>query len=292
MVATGCTTYFDYHRVRVIDAQENGFFEDGDELILATISFRTKPGVAGSTEVVFNNSSLDKAATGLEDGDRKIISNSKGLYTFDDIEVVGLAGLLRGQVPEIIGQLVIGIENDWTPRDLVKDALEEVRDQLRDELVRIIEPMTVLDILADPAALSAEFAEAAKAVEEAGNPSFLQKLGLFIASGGNPDDILSFNLLFFVAVAPELAPVVDNAFTDLPPNMFGGAFPTQVVDGEIPPRLLELTFKDHETEYIVETYIGGGSAGYVAPPTTTQPPWDPCFPNIGTPPPPPRPQCP
>lgn len=278
LVATACTPavperFFDYQRVRVIDAQENGFFEDGDELILATISFRTKPGVPGSTEVVFNNGSLDKAATGLEDGDVKTISNSKGLYVFDDVETVTVADIQAGVAPEIIGHLVIGIENDWTARDLVKDGLEEVRDQLRIELVNLIEGADVVELVTDPAAFSDELAAAAMRVEDAGDPGFLQKLGLFVASGGNPDDILSFNLLFFVAVAPGLAPIVDDAFANLPPNMFGGAFP--IGDDT---RKLDLTFEDHETEYIVETYIGNGDAGYAS--TTTQPPiFDPCFPS-------------
>ncbi len=281
MVATACapavtTRYFDYHRVRVIDAQENGFFEDGDEMILATISFRTKPGIAGSTQVWFNNGSLDKAATSLEDGDVKTIPNSKGLYVFDDVKAVTLADIQAGERPELIGHIVIGIENDHTPRDLVKDALEDARDQLRTELVNIIEPLDLLELLNDPAALSDELAAAAMRVEDAAVPDLLRKIEIFISSFGNPDDILSSNLLFFVAVDRSLAPFVEPAFANLPPTMYGGAFPFDE------PRKIDLTFEDHETEYVVETYIGDGDQGF-SPPTTQPPIDDPCFPSTNQP---------
>ena len=104
----------------------------------------------------------------------------------------------------------------------------------------------------------------------------------------SPDDILSFNLLFFVPVTPGLlTDTVNNAFSDLPPNMYGGAFPT----GEDTLQL-DLTFEDHETEYVVQTHVGNGNAGFPTP--TTAPPWDPCLPTVGIPPigDGPLPQCP
>ncbi len=290
LLATACETYVDHHSVLAVDAQENGFFEDGDELILATIDFRSTPGVAGSTVVHFNNGSLDKAATGLEDGDRRTIANSRGLYVFDDITVVGLPGLLSGTSPEIIGQLVIAIENDLTPRDLIKDIMEDVRDELGLQIAAIIEPLEVADLLADPAALTESFAAASAAVQAAAEPSLINKILIGLSSFGNPDDLIDFNFLFFVPVTPGLAGFVDNAFADLPAGVVGGAFPTTVVDGEIVPRRLVLTFQGDGAHYEVTTYVGGGDAGFIVPPPP--PPWDPCNPSVGIPPPPPRPVCP
>ncbi len=284
LVATGCETYFDHHRVRVIEAQENGFFEDGDELILATIDFRVKPGVPGSTQVRFNPASLDKAATGLEDGDVKTISNSKGLYTFDGLKVATFQSLLSGESPDLVGQVIIGIENDLTPRDIIKDKLEEAETDLEALLIDILESRSVFDLLANPEALMADLASAASLFES--NPSWWDQLLLEVISLANPDDILNFNVLIFVPVAPELAPVVNNAFANLPEGFHGGAFPTEAVNNVITPKMLELRFFDHQTEYIVETYIGAGNAGFVPP--TTQPPYNPCFPD---PPPPPGGQC-
>jgi len=287
MVVTGCDTFFDHHRVRVIDAQENGFFEDGDELILATIDFRVKPGVSGSTQVRFNPASLDKAATGLEDGDVKTISNDKGLYVFEDLDVVSPAALARGEVPEIVGQVILGIENDLTPRSIIKNGLEGAAEDLELLLIDILESRTVADLLDDPDALMNDLVGAADLFES--DASWFDQLLLTLVSLGNADDILNFNVLFFVPVTPVLAPIVDNAFAGLPEGFYGGAFPTQFADGEIVPKMFELRFFNHETEYIVETYVGEGTEGYVPPPTpTTQPPFNPCFPD---PPPPPNGHC-
>ena len=284
LFATGCETYFDHQRVRVIDAQENGFFEDGDELILATIDFRVRPGVPGSTQVTLNNGSLDRAATGLEDGDVKTISNARGLYVFDDLEVASVQSLASGEAPVIVGQVIVGIENDWTPRDIIKDGLEDAADDLEDLIVDVIESRSIIELLADPQALMDDLAGATDALES--DPSWFDNLLLTLVSLGNADDILNFNVLVFVPVSPNLAPIVDAAFANLPEGFYGGAFPTDVVGGEIAPKQFDLRFFDHETEYIVETYIGPGDQGYVPP--TTQPPFNPCFPD---PPPPPGGQC-
>ena len=284
IIATGCETYFDHQRVRVIDAQENGFFEDGDELILATIDFRVKPGVPGSTQVLFNNGSLDKAATGLEDGDVKTISNSEGLYVFEELEVASLQTLARGEAPEIVGQVIVGIENDLTPRDIIKDGLEDAAEDLEDLIVDIIESRSIAELLTDPEALMEDLAGTTDALDS--DPGWFDNLLLTVISLGNPDDILNFNVLVFVPAAPNLAPIVDAAFANLPDGFYGGAFPTEVVNGEIQPKRIDLRFFDHETDYIVETYVGPGDQGYVPP--TTLPPFNPCFPD---PPPPPGGAC-
>lgn len=286
LIATGCTAFIDYHRIQVFNAQETAWHEDNDELRLATISFRTTPGVAGSTEVVFNEDSVDRVASDLDDGDVRIIPNSRGLYTFEDLDIVTFEELLAGDVPEIFGQLVIGIEDDGTPTSAIRGLLRDVRDELDVQLRNIIETMSIADILADPDGLAERFSQAAVEIEEAATPGLLEKIGLFVSSFFNPDDILSFNFLFFVPVGPVLAPIVDDAFSNLPDNVFGGALPTTLIGGEIPPKVFELDFEDSETHYRVTTYVGGGDEGVSVP--TTQPPPNPCFPD---PPPPPGGHC-
>ncbi len=286
MIASGCTAFIDYHRIQVFNAQETAWHEDNDELRLATISFRTTPGVVGSTQVVFNEDSVDRVASDLDDGDIRIIPNSRGLYTFEDLDIVSLPELLAGDIPEIFGQLVIGIEDDGTPTGAIRNILRDIRDELDVQLRAIIETMTIADILADPDGLAERFSEAAVEIRDAATPGFWASIELLLSSFFNPDDFLNFNFLFFVPVGPQLAPIVDAAFTNLPDNIFGGALPTTVIGGEIPPKVFDLDFQDHETHYRVRTYVGGGDEG-VSPPTT-QPPFNPCFPD---PPPPPGGHC-
>lgn len=288
LLASGCTAFFDYHRLRVLRAQETAWHEDGDELRLATVTFRSKPGVPGSTQVYFDNASTDRVASDLDTGDVRIISNARGLYTFDDLEVVTAQGLLQGQVPEIFGQLVVGIEDDGTPVGTVRDIMRDIEAELRVQLQQIIEPMTVADILANPAALSDRFAQAAEDIEAAATPNFLGKIKILLSSFFNPDDFIDFNFMFFVPVGPDLAPIVDDAFSDLPDGIHGGALPTEVLGGTIPPKVFELDFQDHETHYRVTTYVGAGSEGISPTTVTTQPPFNPCDPD---PPPPPGGHC-
>ena len=90
-----------------------------------------------------------------------------------------------------------------------------------------------------------------------------------------------------------MAPVVDNAFANLPEGFYGGAFPSTFVNGQIPPKQFDLRFFDHETDYTVEMWVGPGNIGYVPPPPppTTEPPYDPNNPCWPDPPPPPGGQC-
>jgi hypothetical protein len=291
LLASGCETYFDYQTVRVIEAQEDGFLEDGDELILATLDFRVRPGVPGSTQVRFNPASLDKAATSLEDGDVKTIDNAKGLYVFDNVQITSTNSLLQGQAPEIIGQVVLGIENDLTPRSIISNELKKAEGRLKTLLVRVLESRTVTDILNNPDALMADLAGATGSINS--DIGWFDNLLLTLVSLGNKDDILNFNVLFFVPVTPELAPVVDAAFSNLPEGIYGGAFPSTFVDGQIPPKRFDLRFFNYETDYRVEMWVGPGTTGYVAPPPppTTEPPFDPNNPCWPDPPPPPNGAC-
>ena len=291
LVASGCDTYFDYQRVRVIEAQEDGFLEDGDELILATIDFRVKPGVPGSAIARFNPDSLDEVASSLEDGDIKTIDNAKGLYVFNDVQISSTQSLLQGKAPDIVGQVVLGIENDLTPRSIIKNELEKAAVRVQAILVRVLENRSVTDILNNPQALMDDLAGSTDAIST--DIGWFDNLLLTLVSLGNTDDILNFNVLFFVPVTPELAPIVDNAFASLPDGFYGGAFPSTVVNGQIPPKKFDLRFFDHETDYIVEMWVGPGNVGYVPPPPppTTEPPYDPNNPCWPDPPPPPGGAC-
>lgn len=259
VVATSCETYFDHQTVRVVQAQETAFWEDGDELMLATIDFRVQPGVPGSAEAHFNESSLVEVADRLRNGDVETISNSDGLYVFDDLEVASFQTILAGQAPDIVGQIVIGIENDGTPNWVMRGPLHDVADDLEDLLVDVIESRSIGELFADPDALIADLADAASLLQP--ETAWYEDLLLKIVSLGNDDDILNFNALVFIPVAPSLAPVVDAAFANLPDGFYGGAFPTEY-DGEtVPPKQFELRFFDHESDYRVTTFVGPGTAG-------------------------------
>ena len=159
----------------------------------------------------------------------------------------------------MIGQVVIGFEDDATPHFALAGALHDVADDLEDVLVDVLENRPVTELLANPEALMDDLADAAAILEP--ETSFLEDLLLKIISFGNDDDVLGSNILLFVPVAPNLVPLVDGAFANLPDGFVGGAFPTEF-DGEtIPAKRVELLFDNGQSTFLVETFVGGGSAG-------------------------------
>ena len=259
MLASGCETYFDHDSVTVLEAHEENFWQNGDELVLATIDFRVKPGVAGSAEAVFNPSSLANIAEGLRDGQVRQLPNSQGLYVFEDLEVASFQSLLAGEAPEVVGQVVIGFEDDGTPHFALEGALNDVASDLEDVLADVLETRPVTDLLANPEALMDDLADAAAVLQP--ETTFFEDLLLKIISFGNDDDVLGFNILVFVPVVPDLAPLVDGAFANLPDGFYGGAFPTEYNGETIPAKRFELLFDNGQSAFLVETFVGGGTAG-------------------------------
>jgi hypothetical protein len=226
LVAAACNVNVDAHTLTVVQSQEDGFLQNGDEPYLATIQFRSTPGVAGSTNVNFLGN-LSEVGSGMDDGDSASIPDAMANVTFNDVTPVSLQMLLaNGTLPEVLGTVMIAMESDFTSWGTINNLMEDVADALETELALAIEPLTIADIT-DPSAVADALAGAAANVEAAATPSTLQAIGIWLGSLGNPDDLIDIGFTVWIPTAGALGSIVESSLISaLPADATGHAWST------------------------------------------------------------------
>jgi hypothetical protein len=189
-----------------LDVQEEGTFSDGDEFYIAQIGFRSTPGVPGSTSTFYQGGLSE--ITGLGDGSVRTIPDAMGRVTIPRVTSRSFSDILAGRNPEIIGSLSVVFESDSTPFSAINDMMSSLAGDARTELAALIEPLTLAQ-LADGNTISARLAETENRIKSEASPSTLDKIGLFLESFGDPDDVIAFKANVFVAVDSSLAATVD-----------------------------------------------------------------------------------
>lgn len=179
----------------------------GDEVYVASITFRSTPGKVGSTSVSVAGD-LGKI-NDVHQGDTRSISDSKGKVTFNNVTRRGLPDVLAGNNPEILGTMTFVFEDDLTSDNAIRNLLDDVATETRTQLAALIEPLTLPQLL-DPAALGDKMAAAVTAIKNEVTPGVFGKIKLFLGSLGDPDDLIDQKLNVFVAVDDSLAPTVDQ----------------------------------------------------------------------------------
>ncbi len=211
-----------------VDAQEESWYSNGDEPYVAVIRFRVKPGVVGSTQVQFLGN-LQEIAQDIDDGDVASIPAAMGATTFTNVTPLGIQAVLNGSSPEIVGAVTVAMESDASPWSAINGIMNDVRAELDAQLRAQIETMSLADLLSSQTA-AARLKEAAERVEAAATPSFWEGVGIWFSSFGDPDDVIGFKVLFFVAVNGELADAVDAQLGSLPPEVVGRALRSGPLD--------------------------------------------------------------
>jgi hypothetical protein len=212
-----------------VDAQEESWYSNGDEPYVAVIRFRVKPGVAGSTQVQFLGN-LQEIAQDIDDGDVASIPAAMGATTFTDVTPIGIQAVLGGSSPEIVGAVTVAMESDASPWSAINGIMNDVRAELDTQLRAQVETMTLADLL-DSETAAARLEVAAERVEAAATPSFWRGVGIWFSSFGDPDDVIGFKVLFFVAVNGELADAVDAQLASgLPAEVVGRALRSGPLD--------------------------------------------------------------
>jgi hypothetical protein len=146
-----------------------------------------------------------------------------GATTFTGVTPLGIQQVLGGSSPEIVGAVTVAMESDASPWSAINGIMGDVRAELDAQLRAQIETMSLADIL-DSDTAGARLEEAASRIEAAATPSFWEGVGIWFSSFGDPDDVIGFKVLFFVAVNGELADVVDAQLSSgLPPEVVGRA---------------------------------------------------------------------
>ena len=219
LVLVACNVSVTGTTLTALDAQEEAWYSNGDEPYLAVIQFRVTPGVPGSTETRFLGN-LQEIAQHVDDGDTVNIPASMAATSFPDVTKIGFSKILAGESPEILGAVTVAMESDGSPWSAINGIMNDVRNELDSQLRQQIEPLSFADIVT-PGAAAARLDEAARNIQAAASPSFWRSVGIFFSSFGDPDDVIDFKVLFFVAVTNDLAPVVDAQLASLPDDIVG-----------------------------------------------------------------------
>jgi hypothetical protein len=174
-------------RLQVIIPQENSLFSNGDEPYLAVIGFKSTFGEAGSTRIIWN-STLREIASGMDRGDVADIPPEMGFIDF---------GVTDGDYANItlLGALVVALESDATSFGIMEDLFDEVADSIKDLLVTEFESGN--PTLLDPETRSAAIRDLRCSM----NLSTGRKIGIWLSSAGDPDDVIAMQSLIYLAGA-------------------------------------------------------------------------------------------
>ncbi len=196
------TWSIDANTVQALVQQENH-----DEVYVASIAFRTTPGVPGSTTATYHGHLSE--INHVDVGETHAIPNSMGRVSFANVTRRSLSDVLAGHNPEVIGAISIFIESDLTPFGTIDRLMEDVADVAETEIAQVVEPLELAD-LTDGAAIADRLAVAADRIEESATPPLGRQLRIWLGSLGNPDDVIDFKVNVFVAVDGTLASLVDS----------------------------------------------------------------------------------
>ncbi len=190
-------------RLRVQDAQEESFFSNGDEPYFVVIGFRSRFNTSNSTQTFWSGFLNDDWADGVDDGDQRNIPRQMGTVSFPNVKTVTRDELLSGEQLELVGAVAIAFESDATPFSTIRSLVDELRSSLEGEVRRLIEEGQLN--LANP---GPDIASAINQVKSSIEPSFLEAVGLFLESLGDPDDVIGIHTFLFAAADPTLANLI------------------------------------------------------------------------------------
>ncbi|MFE1664459.1 hypothetical protein [Microbacterium sp. P02] len=200
-------------RLKVNNADEDGFLSDGDEPYLIMIGFRSKFRTPGSTQVFWSGVLNDDWANGIDTGGSRPIPADQGIVRFDNVDRPTQAQVLAGDFPELLGTFALVFESDATPFSAIKGLVNDLIAATRTQLTALVEKGQLNLLNPQP-----DIDKAIKAVIAAIEPSTIGKIGLFLQSWGDPDDFLGVRPLIFAAVDSSMAlPVA--VLTEQPLNL-------------------------------------------------------------------------
>ena len=190
---------FALEQLEVLNADEDDFWSDGDEPYFVTIGFRSKFMTAGSTHVFWSSHLDDEWAEGIEGGGKKAIPPAMGVVKFDGVERPNLAALKGGARPEVLGALVVAFESDATPFGVIRDKMNEVKGEIHNQLVKLVEKGQI-----DPNNPNPAIQKAIAEIREKMTPSVGEAISIWLQSFGDPDDLIGIQVAPFAAIDPSI----------------------------------------------------------------------------------------
>jgi hypothetical protein len=237
--------YIALTKLRVADAQEEGWFSDGDEPYFIMISFRSRFNTPNSTTVWNNDFDDDEWAAGVDDGDERNIPfgiPSMGFTGFANVQRVSLQNILAGTNPEILGALVIAMESDSSPWRVIRNMVNDIKNAISDELEILIENGGLN--LNNP---GPDIQRATQNILDSIIPDFWESVGLVAKSAGDPDDLIGYHLFLYAAVN-NTVPINFPSVT----NVTSGRLASQQFSLASNP----LVFKGDGANYKVDASVG------------------------------------
>ena len=126
-------------RLRVVDAQEEEWWEDGDEPYFIMIRLRSQYEVADSTSVFWGGYLDESWAGGSHDGDENDIPQEMGVVPFTDVGIITRDDYLcRDIMPEGGGVLIVAMEHDRTPWSTVRRIMGDLQQAIDTELTNLV----------------------------------------------------------------------------------------------------------------------------------------------------------
>jgi hypothetical protein len=219
----------DANTVRVADAQEESWWQNGDEVQMGVIAFNTVLGTHGSTNAWYVGNNLQTLCEGADDGRVCAVPDSTGRANFGYRRSIGLADIAAGYKPTILGTIQVTIEEDETPDWVWEDLFRDLATITDQELTIASEGLSDAD-LSSLSRVTARFSAAAQRIQDRVQPDWVEQVGIFLASYGLPDEMIDFKITALVAVESALAPAVDAALAGaLGDDGFAGALRTRSV---------------------------------------------------------------
>ena len=234
------TWSIDANTVRALVQQENH-----DEVYVASVAFRTTPGVPSSTTATYHGHLSE--INGVDVNETHGIPDAMGRVSFANVTRRSLSDVLAGHNPEVVGTISFLFERDLTAFGTIDNLMEDVADAAETEIAQVVEPLTLADLATGE--IVDRLGEAADRIEESATPPLLRRIGIFLGSLFNPDDLIDHKVNVFVAVDSTLAALVDAEIGSNIPSSTG-------VGGALRPRTYNQVFTGDGGSYRVGFAVG------------------------------------
>jgi hypothetical protein len=186
------SAFIDLNQFTVTDDQEDHFFENGDEPYFVTIGFRSRVFTPNSTQVFWNQTINGDYFSGLHNGAVRTLPWFMNGVSFPNVNRVSATDIQNGQFPEIIGAITISFEHDLTSSGTITNMINDLQGALRTSLVNLIEHGQL-----DPTDPAGSIKQEVAQLKSSFEPSFWQKVNLFLGSFGNPDDVIGLHAFVY-----------------------------------------------------------------------------------------------
>ncbi len=198
--------------LRVQNADEDNWLSDGDEVYMVVIAFRSKLGVPGSTQTWTNPWASYDWAKHVKQGAVRHVPDNIGRVGFDNVTKFGFSEFSAARKPgadpqlkpEVLGIVSLAFESDSTSWSAMSGIINKAAPAVKAELEKIVaNDMTPLDKLTAQQ-LTDKLKGSANTIKDAITPSVMAKIGLFLSSGSDPDDLIDYGINWYTNLDPDL----------------------------------------------------------------------------------------